>query len=67
MSSNLLGRPFSAFFGAEFTEHRCGFFGKGRFIVPSLIGSIVALSLGTRKKSTAEVAAEEKMQDILRP
>gem|GEM_PF-6089677 len=27
--SNLLGRPFSAFFGVEFTEYGCGFLEKG--------------------------------------
>jgi len=26
---NLLGRPFSAFYGVGFAEHRCGFFEKG--------------------------------------
>ena len=37
------------------------------FTLGGVIGGIVALSLSTKKKSIAEVAAEEKMQDIMRP
>lgn len=37
------------------------------FTLGGIIGSIVALSLSTKKKSVAETIAEEKTQDILRP
>ncbi len=37
------------------------------FTLGGVIGSIVALNLSTKKKNIAEVAAEEKMQNILRP
>lgn len=37
------------------------------FTLGGIVGSIVALSLSTRKKSIAKMVAEEKTQDILRP